>query len=492
MQFSNGSRIDFLVAGTRDKGTSWAEGQGYSFAHLTEAAAFGSASGLNSLIEGFSTVNPHRLYVFETTAKGRNHWMKRWYDGLEDITQRSFFIGWWAGDTNRIERKDPLFIKYGLQPPNADERAKIEQVKRLYDWKITQEQLAWIRWKTSQIDSDADREANQPWTAEESFVMSGHSFFQTRAINNDLKKLDEDPPVFKGYKYQVDGSFFQFKLIPMDPEVDDVDDVELKMWEEPQPNGKYAIGFDPAYGRTDHKDGHAIVVLRCFADRVVQVAEYRTDDVEVKYAAWVAFHLCAAYRDCMINVELTGPGRLVMAEFTHLRETLGAEMNAKQTTERGWDDAAAQARWFLYHREDSFGSGFAANYEANFRTKQMMLHNMRGAYVSGEVHLKSRMLLNEMNNVVVDGDNIGAPESANEDAKDDRVFALGLAILAWTNWIRKEMMAHGQTYEAVMAEAGEAQQKVTKNLNNLVRRFLAKADEEVTPEPDWRDEQGLR
>jgi hypothetical protein len=65
---------------------------------------------------------------------------------------------------------------------------------------------------------------------------------------------------------------------------------ELKVWEEPKPEGRYAIGFDPAYGRNEHKDGHAIVVLRCFADRVIQVAEYRTSEPETRYAAWVAFH----------------------------------------------------------------------------------------------------------------------------------------------------------------------------------------------------------
>ncbi len=231
--------------------------------------------------------------------------------------------------------------------------------------------------------------------------------------------------------------------------------------------------------------------LRCFADRVVQVAEYRSSDVEARHAAWVAFHICAAYRDCMINVELQGPGRLVMAEFEHLRQVIGAEMNLQRTTERKWEDAGSQARWFLHNREDSFGAGFAANYEATWRYKQEMLYNMKGVYVSGEVAIRSMALINEMKNVVVANDDIGAPESTDEDKKDDRVFALGLAILAWTKWIRKAMIANGQTYDVVMASERGDTAMATHGLNNLVYRFLARADEPIEQEPTWRETYGL-
>ena len=492
LQFSNGSRLDLLVAGTKKKSISWGEGQGYAYAHLTETAAYGDVEGLKSLEEGFAQTNPHRLFVRESTAKGHNHWQKRWSAGKNSLTERSFFIGWWAGDTNRIEKRDPRYNVYGLHAPNAEEKMKIERVKQFYGWRITPEQLAWIRWKT--VDAGAEQnllEQNQPWDEEEAFVLSGYSFFQTRQIDKDMQALVDNPQIYKGYRYQVDGDFYSFQLIPLHSEVDDPADIELKVWEEPVDGAKYAIGFDPAYGRNDHKDGSAIVVLRCFADRVVQVAEYRSSDVEARHAAWAAFHICAAYRDCMINVELQGPGRLVMAEFDHLRQLLASELNFQRTKDRGWEDAAAQARWFLHHREDSFGSGFAANYEATWRYKQEMLHKLRGSYVSKEILVKSMALLREMNNVVVQDDDIGAPDSADENKKDDRVFALGLANLAWMSWIRRDMLAQGLTYEVVMSAQRGDTAPATHQLNNLVYRFLAKADEPIEKEPTWREMQGL-
>ena len=492
LTFSNGARLDLLVAGTKKKSISWAEGVGYGAGHLTECSAYGDVEGLRSLEEGFAQTNPHRLYLYESTAKGYNHWRSMFMKGKSDLTTRSFFIGWWAGDTNRIEKRDPRFNQYGLHAANPEEREKIDRVRQLYGHKITPEQLAWIRWKETDAGAEQDLlSQNQPWDEEEAFVMSGYSFFQTRQVEKDIKALIESPPIFKGYRYQVDGDFYSFRLMKLDPEVDDVDDVELKVWEEPVEGAKYAIGFDPAYGRNEHKDGSVITVLRCFADRTVQVAEYRSSDAEAKHAAWVAFHICAAYRECMINVELQGPGRLVMAEFDHLRQFINAEMNLAKTQARGWEDAAAQARWFLFNKEDSFGTGFQANYEATWRNKQEMLYNLKGAYVSREIDIKSMALLREMNNVIVHDDDVGAPDSADEDKKDDRVFALGLAVLAWTKWLRKEMIAQGQTYEVVMAAQRGDNAPATNQLNNLVYRFLALSDEPIEVEPTWRERAGL-
>ncbi len=494
--FSNGSRLDLLVAGTKNKGISWGEGVGYAAAHLTEVAAYGNVEGLKSLEEGFAQSNPNRLFIYESTAKGFNHWRSRWINGRSDVTsQRSFFIGWWAGDTNRIERKDPRFTQFGLMAPNSEEKELMVAVAKQYGHKITAEQLAWIRWKEQGAGAEQDLHAqNQPWTAEQSFVMTGYSFFATRDINKDMQRLAESEVVFQGYRYEVDGDFYNFKMYPLDPEVDDVDLVELRVWEEPVDNGQYVIGFDPAYGRNDHKDAHCISVWRCFADRIVQVAEYTTCDVEVKYASWVLFHLASAYRNCMINVEIGGPGQMVMMEFDHLRQLIGAEMNAGRTLDRKWEDAAANARWFLYHRPDSFGAGYMANFETNWRTKAPLMHQLRGAYASKEIEIRSIPLLREMSIVIFNDGEIGAPESRDSNAKDDRVFAMAFACRAWNDWIRKDMLAQGQTYEVVMAQERGDVKPIATAVNSIVMNFLKAAEEraqEEPPAPRWRTEQGL-
>ena len=98
--------------------------------------------------------------------------------------------------------------------------------------------------------------------------------------------------------------------------------------------------------------------------------------------------------------------------------------------------------------------------------------------------------------VQVDSDGgIGAPESPDEDKKDDRVFALAFAAKAWVDWRRQELLAAGLTYEvAQKMETGEISQ-VTIGVNNIVHRFLereqALADEEKPQGDPWRIANGL-
>lgn len=498
--FSNGSRIDLLVAGVKKKSTAWGEGVGYSVAHLTEVASYADVDGLKSLEEGFAQENPSRLFVYESTAKGMNHWRTRWLAGAESLTERSVFIGWWSGDTNRLLKKDPRFSRYGTVPISRDEAVLMRKVAQEYGHAVTTEQLAWIRWKESDAGSEQDLLVqNQPWTAEQAFVQTGYSFFQARVIGQDKQRIMDDAAsgdpfiIFKGYRYIVDGDFFEFTMEECDPETTDIKDVELKVWEEPVPEGEYVIGFDPAYGRNDHKDHHCIEVFRCYADKIVQVAEYTTADVETKHAAWVLFHLCAAYGNTMANVELGGPGRLVMAEFDHLRQLLKAEMNADKTRDRDWEDAASQARWYLYHKVDSPGAGYMANFETNWRTKMELMHSMRGAYMSREFIINSFPLLSEMELVVVVDDKIGAPESSDEDKKDDRVFATALANRAWQEWVRKSMIARGLTHDIVMRNENGLDPPHVKSMNNIVYRFLAGAnvEQEHDDRPKYLVDRGL-
>ena len=468
----------------------------YGSTSNTEVAAYGSVDGLKSLEEGFAQKNPDRLFIYESTAKGFNHWRTRWYAGKADfLTARSFFIGWWSGDTNRIERKDPRYSMYGQMPPSFEEREKIAKVAADYGHKVTPEQLAWIRWKEDQAGAEQDLlSQNQPWTVEESFVQSGYSFFQTRMITEDIKRVDKEAPRFRAYRYEVDGDFFNFHMVEI-TDADDLHMLELKVYEEPVEGGQYVIGMDPAFGRNDHKDHHVIEVYRCFADRLVQVAEYCTADVETKHAAWVLFHLTAAYKNSMANVELGGPGQMVMTEFDHLRQLLAIEMNAGKVAARGWEDAGANVRWYLYHRPDSFGAGYMANFETTWRTKQMLMHQMRGVYVSHEITIRSIDLLKEMAIVVVDDGAIGAPESRDESCKDDRVFGTALAIRAWLDWVRKDMLSQGLTYEHVMSLENGTVSPMTRAVDNIVYGFLKRMDEqsdEPPPRgPDWMEKAGL-
>jgi hypothetical protein len=498
IQYSNGSRLDLLVAGTKRKSISWGEGQGYAAAHLTEIANYGDEQGLRSLEESFAQQNPNRLFVYESTAKGYNMWQAKWTAGLKSLTEHSFFLGWWSNDMNRISRSDPRFPQFGAYPASGEERQLVAAVAAQYGYKIIPEQLAWIRWKEANAGHEQDLLVqNQPWTAQQAFVQTGYSFFQTRQINKDIKRLMEggEEYGYDAYRYDNGTSFFDMRLERItDQDLSDL--VELKVWEEPNPIGKYVIGFDPAYGRNEHKDKHAIQIYRCFADKMIQVAEYATADVDLRMATWAMAHMAGSYRDCVVNVELSGPGRMVMQELDHVRSILNAEMNAKYVqTHPEWTDALANARWYMYTRPDNPGKGYAYNFESTWRSKQELMHGMRSSYIMKEVEVKSLPLLNEMNIVVINGNEIGAPESRSESCKDDRVFATALAVRAWANWVRPEMLAQGMTYERVIQEEAGTATALGRSVNSIVYRFMKTQAELAQEEPDnrprWKVSQGL-
>jgi hypothetical protein len=78
---------------------------------------------------------------------------------------------------------------------------------------------------------------------------------------------------------------------------------------------------------------------------------------------------------------------------------------------------------------------------------------------------------------------IGAPDSRDTDEKDDRVFAAALAHLAWIDWIRRDMLSQGLTFERVTKEERGEVPKAAKVVDGIVYRFLAKQEELANEDP---------
>jgi hypothetical protein len=208
--------------------------------------------------------------------------------------------------------------------------------------------------------------------------------------------------------------------------------------------------------------------------------------------AWVLAFLGGAYKNCMINLEITGGfGHTVMTELDNIRNQLRAEVFNQKTAERGWQDFLVTARWYLYHKPDSPGAGYVYNWNSTFDAKNRMLSGMRDAHVTDVLLIKSLHLLDEMAIVVQDGGTIGAPNKQ----KDDRVFAAALACEAWNRWFRPQMLAEGYTYDITTrletGQASAAENLISRLVQNTLKRTEEYEDEAQSPNRTFLEERGL-
>lgn len=219
--------------------------------------------------------------------------------------------------------------------------------------------------------------------------------------------------------------------------------------------------------------GNCITVFRCFADKMVQAAEWTTSLPETFQVAWVLAHLAGSYRDNMINLETNGPGieiitqmRLIRQdiEFSHLVPGLTPTFDARR--------ALDQARWYIFHRPDTPGAGYLLNWRTNADNKQQMFAGFRDAYSTNQLIIRSAALLDEMMTLRQNGQSIGAQIGK----KDDRPFAAGLACHAWRDWIRLNMLQQGRTYEVEMRKQADVERAGGRVIEGIVPQWFAQQE----------------
>jgi hypothetical protein len=487
--FSNGSRLDLLVAGKSKE--NWGEGEGYLAALLTEVSAYGKVEGLESFRHAMAPDNPRALYIYESTAKSMNHWKDMWEAAREDeFSSVCIFVGWWANDLQRIGIRDRRYKAFGSLPPTPDEQVLIDAVKDQYDFDITMEQLAWYRWQQTVPSSGGmDMDQNQAWTESQCFIQSGISFFQVRLVMKRREEITSAEPAivsdggfsYEGYTFYLGDDYHLSKVEKLDPEKHTSADVKLRVWERPDPNGYYVIGCDPAYGRSELNDNHGIQVCRAFGDKLVQVAEWADNIPDTRHCAWVLAYLAGQYANCRINIDMTGgPGMAVMQQVDDLRIRMRSEEYAKKA--EGFEDFMGAASWYLYRRVDSPGPGFVYNSKIGRDLKFRWMNILRDSWVTNLLELRSVPLLDEMAIIRQEDSNIGA--SAPGRQRDDRTFAMMLATVTWVENLRNGLIANGVTWDRNMPAAPPS--PIAESLNRRIYSIL-RAQAENDDAPPARD-----
>jgi hypothetical protein len=442
MAFANRSVIDLLAAANNpDLGASRA----INMLHATECSQWKSLAGVESLKASLARENPHRLYIWESIANGFNYYYGLCQQAKADRHMKFIFIGFWAQPTYAILKSDPDYKIYWDGKLTTEEVNRARYVKENYNYVIKPEQIAWWR-RESEFKAEEYMLRHYPWHERECFIASGSGFFPARRTLEISEQLTPSPP-YRGYKYFFDEKFLSSRI----EQVSRPEDAMLKVWEPPEPKGHYVIGVDPSGGGGGESDDHAIEVMRCYADKVVQVAEFQSNRPLTYQLAWVLAHLAGAYKDHIANLEVSGVGAAVLPEVRNLRQLAERGILQGEPGTENILNLIGAVRWFLYKRPDTLGgAGNVIAWKANADNKHQVYSELRDSLMLRRLEIRSPRLITQMQAIVEDEGWIGAGPDTGE--QDDLVSALVLAHHAWTEWRRPMLVARNLTWDSVKGE----------------------------------------
>jgi len=434
----NRSDFQYMVAGTRTSNDTLGRAKALNFLHSTECGFYADQDGLDTLSSSLAEKNPKRLYIFESTANGFNSWYDACMVAKRAIRQKFIFIGWWRKEDYCFAPGDKEYEVYWDEAKglSGDERVWVKKIKQFYDFDITPGQIAWYRWHLSEQKKDDELKMRQeyPATEDEAFVVAGSQFFTGERLTKVY--LETKRAKYDSYRY-VTGSEFQFTQLHKT----NAQNAELKVWEEPRPDGIYVMGADPAYGSSDYADRFALSLFRCYADRLIQVAEYCTPDITTYQFAWILAHLGGAFRNVWLNLEITGPGGAVTTELMHLQRSASQIAVGENRT---LQDVLPAIKHYFWMRPDSAlqGPGKAMHTKMDEYVKRAIMNSYRDSFEVGRMEIRSTECINEMRTVVNDEGSI----AASGRGKDDRVLAGALAHWIWIQNVKGWLTAERRTY----------------------------------------------
>jgi len=451
--FKNSSRLMYMVAGEKKKG-GLGRAKAVNMLHATECSSWGDEEGFASLMNSLAQKNPNRLYIFESTARGYNMFYQTCEVAKKSETMKFIFIGWWRNEFYSWPESSAQFQTYWDGKPTSDERVWRGEIFEQYGVELKPQQLAWWRWYVAEKMKGDEMMALQemPPTSDYAFQLSGSKFFSAERVNQHYQHAMKQPCLYFRYNFGLNFEDTEFVETNEDNAEVIIYETPVKAEKQGDTEGKYVLGADPAYGSSEWADEFCGQMLRCYSDRIVQVAELATPDWNEAQFAWALAHLAGWYGDCMLNLEMQGPGGAVFNELQNLRRQTGVIPPGDPRL--GAFDAVSRIRDYLWKKQDSLYGNFAYQWQTNPKEKIRMMSCLRNYFEREMIEINSPLCVQQFRNIHRVGDKIGGEGRA----KDDRVVALAIGCVAWNDWIMLEMQAMNRTYQRENRPKEEARQ----------------------------------
>ena len=458
MVLKNRSRLFYQVAGIRAKG-SLGRGKAITYLHGTETSSWGDEEGLASLLASLAETNPNRLYLFESTARGFNMFHDMYVTAKRAKTQHAIFCGWWRNELYQVGDDTDVYKVYWDGKLSAEEKEWVKDVRRQYSFEVNSRQLAWWRWKLAEgIKDEALMFQEFPPTEDYAFVMTGSSYFSNARCTDAMKVAKKTHADY--YRVSIGQVFVDTELLKSTERL-----ATMRVWQEPDANGYYVIGADPAYGSSDWADRFCIQVYRAYADGLDQVAEFATSELNTYQFAWVICYLAGAYRNSTLNLEVNGPGQAVLNELKNLKRQA---FSLQESYGTGLMAVLSNMQHYLWRRNDTLGGPtMSLGWQTTVATKERMMSYFKDLFERGMMKVYSVDLLEEMKAIVREGSSI----HAYGRNKDDRVVATALACAAFAEQVQPRLIQMRVTRQMVKEteSAAPESQVVGRQINNYLQ-----------------------
>ncbi|MGR3302376.1 MAG: hypothetical protein ACUZ8I_07705 [Candidatus Scalindua sp.] len=310
--------------------------------HWSEAAYFSQAAldNLSGLMESIPSKYPGILgteKIDETTANGASGYF---YDGWQETKNIlkdggepeyiNIFAPWTfdKGYTLRVTVEQAREIMATL----TDEEKWLLHFINPDNTEVNVGNLAWRRWKIKNVIAPlgfSKEDIFKQWypiTDDEAFIYSGKSIFSV----SDIKMAE-----LECYKPEIVGDFNYYgKFIARQ-------DGELKIWQKPRINRRYAIGADIAEGIAGDKwDYSTADVIDCMTGQ--QVAHICCKLDPDRFGEFLN-HLGRYYNNALLGVEANNHGLTTITTLKHKsypkiyqREMLDARGTGRKMKKAGW------------------------------------------------------------------------------------------------------------------------------------------------------------
>src|SRR5262245_14846255 len=422
LALENGSRILFHTAGVRS-GTRLSVGRGFNFAWGTEMALWANAAALTIMRTRASETHPLRLYVYESTPRGRNHWFDVWDEAEDAVDIKRIILFWWQREDYRVEKGSDIYKRYWNGTLRSKERRWQRELERRYNTSLTPEQLAWRRWYTAEKAGGDERLADQEEATlpEDGFDATGISFLTHDAIRRCRRTVSTAPTPDR-YRYEFGTNIEDTTLKKTIPDFE-----QLVVWEEPKPMEAYVVAAVPAYSSNMECADFVASVWRASREQLVQVGELCDEEMGMQEYSWCCAHLVGSYstpRRAFI-LEISGMGAGVLQELKRLQNSgWGTTQKARI------HEVVGGVRNYLWRRPDSLSASAALQWKSSPDLQIILMNRMRDQISAGRVTIRSQAMLGELERIWQDGDTFKAE---GRTPSNHRVIAGALAVESWSS-----------------------------------------------------------